>query len=65
MTAPMGCATNLLVEIVELQAELERVSGSLATDNLVKAQTFKEMIHSRNALLTDLLRRNDARAGYA
>ena len=56
---------KLLMEISELQAKLDRVSGSLAPDNLAKAQTFKEMIHSRNALLTDLSRQKDERASYA
>ena len=56
---------KLMMEISELRAKLDRVSGSLAPENLEKVQTFKEMIYSRNALLQDLSRQKDERASYA
>ena len=56
---------KLLMEIAELQAKLDQVSGSPKQENLAKIQTFKEMIHSRNVLLDDLSRQKDERASYA
>lgn len=55
---------KLLNEIADLQSKLDNLSGSPSQNNLSAAQTFKEMIYSRNELLTNLDRQKDERSSY-
>jgi len=52
---------KLSLEIAELQAKMDRFSSSPSQNNLATVQTFKEMIYSRNELLTNLNRQKDER----
>jgi len=55
---------KLLKEITDIQSKLDKLSGSPSQNNLAAAQTFKEMIYSRNELLNNLAMQKDERATY-
>jgi len=55
---------KLLQEIADLQNKLYNVEGSPSQSNLVAAQTFKEMIYSRNNLLDNISRQKDERSNF-
>ena len=55
---------KLMHEISELQAQLDRVEGSPNAENLEKVQTFREMIYSRNEMLSNLDRQKDERSRF-
>ena len=55
---------RLLMEIAELEAKLDKIEGSPSPDNLAVKQTFKEMIYSRNELLSSLSRQSDERTRF-
>lgn len=55
---------KLLQEIAEIQSKLDNLGGSPSQSNLATAQTFKEMIYSRNELLNSLAQQKDERTTY-
>jgi|APSaa5957512535_1039671.scaffolds.fasta_scaffold40630_2 hypothetical protein len=55
---------KLLHEIADLQNKLDSIGGSPSQNNLASAQSFKEMIYSRNELLNNLARQKDERASF-
>ena len=61
---PNPTRDRLLMEIAELEAKLEKIEGTPTPDNLAVKQTFKEMIYSRNELLSNLRRQPDERTRF-
>lgn len=59
-----GIRDKLLMEIADLQGKLDKVEGSPSQDNLSVMQTFKEMIHSREQMLSNLSRQKDERSNF-
>ncbi|NKB34484.1 MAG: hypothetical protein GKR91_15435 [Pseudomonadales bacterium] len=55
---------KLLKEITDLQTKLDNLSGSPSQNNLSAAQSFKEMIYSREELLNNLDKQKDECASF-
>lgn len=55
---------KLMQEISDLRAQLRRVEGNPDAESLARANTFKEMIYSRNAMLNNIDRQKDERSRF-